>query len=756
MSLNSRKNQLRGRVVPNLTPDAVVEFVAQMSTLVNEPDPEVCLSYLCEANGDLSKACHQCWRDKRRNLPRLKETNLPDRTMENSRLDFASKSAQKRDETTPAMLRMKTISRATGRSVVFLMLREGRNLKLLPSSSSSPLVAVAQQKVLTPEEIALLPVASVDKEKDGEEEGEKEGEGEKNEKNEGKKNESSAGGAVAVNNQHDRLLRSFWRVRITVRSTGEVLESSHTKMSLNPQWGDCMVVSLDAQMDNYLDVELITQSGVVLGTGEMNINPHRGSSRSGQRPQGKSISIRELIVPIVRGRARGTIHMLMKRPEDVTTSPPPHWSGGGAAVESKMQQQQGRGGGGSSSSRSKKHGGSMLRMSSAPDPTPSSSSSSRRGKMSLRQASAGVTHQKNAVYSLSSSMQSLAQFQQKIASWVDGGSTPMSRSTLRSPTVEGGDRVRLLVMLPKESGEEIVYLLTLDSNYKDIWVDKLNDLGGAGGDDQQDGSSSSGGGSGGGSSEQVTASQWSPLFRCVLCKRDSPEEVDAAERARYEAEAAEAARKALPYEGDIMAAMRAGDRSAIRLIQASKNAKPPRVSRQGKSNKLPCEHRYCVACLIRSATTKGAEEEVEEEEEAWCRCCETSTFISEVSLSLNKTDLTSYLDPDTCDRLLSLSLEQLVSNDPTFVRCPNQNCRLPLEHAGRMLSFSDAIKLPLPEGVEGPGGRVLTDDEIAHFHQCRLRCTSCAVVFCTECRAMPYHVGMTCDSYSLSMPGKCR
>jgi hypothetical protein len=342
-------------------------------------------------------------------------------------------------------------------------------------------------------------------------------------------------------------------------------------------------------------------------------------------------------------------------------------------------------------------------------------------------------------------MQSLAQFQQRVASWVQGGSSTLGGggklgSTLRSSTVEGGDRVRLLVMLPKSSGEEIVYLLTLDSNYKNIWVDKLNELGGSGEQHQKQSPSS-----------PSSSSQWSPLFRCVLCKLDSPEEKEDQERAEHEAEAAEAARRALPYEGDMMAAMRAGDRSAIRLIQASRNTKPPRVtSKHGGKTELPCEHRYCVACLIRSASKKGGGEGEE------CPCCETSAFISEVSMSLNPADLTSYLDPDTCDRLLSLSLEQLVSNDPTFVRCPNRNCRLPLEHAGRLLASFDASTLPLPEGVEGPGGRVLTGEEIAHFHQCRLRCTSCATVFCTECRAMPYHVGMTCDSYSLSMPGKCR
>ena len=76
--------------------------------------------------------------------------------------------------------------------------------------------------------------------------------------------------------------------------------------STNPQWGECFVVQLASTANTTLSVELVTQAGEILGSGSCDINPHISGKYGGT-------VIREISILLSGGRARGTLHLLLKR-----------------------------------------------------------------------------------------------------------------------------------------------------------------------------------------------------------------------------------------------------------------------------------------------------------------------------------------------------------------------------------------------------------------------------------------------------------
>ena len=173
-----------------------------------------------------------------------------------------------------------------------------------------------------------------------------------------------------------------------------------------------------------------------------------------------------------------------------------------------------------------------------------------------------------------------------------------------------------------------------------------------------------------------------------------------------------------------MAAMRAGDRAAIRTIMSAKNAKPIKKVIPGPSHKkLPCNHRFCVSCLIGSTKASGTYDP------SCCECADTGSadegaLLSESSLSLNERDMGKLLSPESFETLMSISIQNLVDHDPSLMRCPNEDCAMPIE-CGNMPTAAEAEAQSLPPCTEGPGGRPLTRKEAVHFNQCRMRCPRC-------------------------------
>ena len=752
-----------------LDPRAVIEFLDQMGTLAGEPE-DVCLAYLQEAGGNLAQALLRVWADKSENLPRLPATNLPLRqpTVERhaalrGAIDArgaASKAAEAAEAkhhagrgsvTGPGegktQLKLRTLSRRIGRSVCFLMLREGRGMKVLRAQHRD----------------------------DGEDGG-------------GGGGSSSSASKDDSSLSRRRLLSSYWKVRLSVCSTdgiatSQVLESGHSSQSANPQWGECFAVQLASTSSTVLKAELVTQAGEVLGRGSANVDPHIAAKHGGT-------VIREISIKLSRGRARGTLHLLLKRhvleplllptkkgPASATTTT--------TTTRSRLSTARG-------SHSPNSRGTGLLHSASAPvdeasvhlqadylqdrsvsmDHQQQQDAAAtgahtivprRRARNFLRQASAGAAHSQAAVSSLSNGMFKLARFHERVASWVGGGipATPSAGQGLRMPSGAplhraGFERVKLLIMLPRSDvdDDEIRYLLAVTPDYKERWREKLNVVA-----TLSAGKTGVAATSSARDADAPAPNVWKPLFRCVLCKRDNPDETDAALAAQAEADARAEAKRNLPYGGDMMAAMRAGDRAAIRAIMSAKNAKPKkkRVTSEQAShgNRLPCNHRFCVSCLIGSSTAASGTYDA-----SYCECADTRSgdegaLLSEMSLSLNERDMGKLLSKESFETLMTVSIQNVVDHDPSFVRCPNVSCAMPLER-GAVLSVADAESQPLPPGTVGPGGRPLTVTEAVHFNQCRQRCPSCATAFCTQCGAIPYHIGFSCEEFALARPQQCR
>mmetsp|Transcript_24731 Transcript_24731/g.38840 ORF Transcript_24731/g.38840 Transcript_24731/m.38840 type:complete len:435 (+) Transcript_24731:337-1641(+) len=99
-------------------------------------------------------------------------------------------------------------------------------------------------------------------------------------------------------------------------------------------------------------------------------------------------------------------------------------------------------------------------------------------------------------------------------------------------------------------------------------------------------------------------------------------------------------------------------------------------------------------------------------------------------------DLRAFLEPAKVQRVLDQMLEDLITNDPKFIRCPNKDC-------GNVIERDTKSPEKLPR--HAPDGTLLSRLHARHMQTSRFRCGSCEKDFCAGCRSIPYHTGMTCE-----------
>jgi E3 ubiquitin-protein ligase MYCBP2 len=87
---------------------------------------------------------------------------------------------------------------------------------------------------------------------------------------------------------------------------------------------------------------------------------------------------------------------------------------------------------------------------------------------------------------------------------------------------------------------------------------------------------------------------------------------------------------------------------------------------------------------------------------------------------------------------MQASLQIFLDDSNLLVSCPNPACRFTFEPVAGAVDKSDA---------KGPDGKPLSKEANEHRVRCRFRCAKCATVFCSQCHAIPYHVGFTCEQY---------
>ena len=140
-----------------------------------------------------------------------------------------------------------------------------------------------------------------------------------------------------------------------------------------------------------------------------------------------------------------------------------------------------------------------------------------------------------------------------------------------------------------------------------------------------------------------------------------------------------------------------------------------------------CSHRFCRSCIrdsaLRSFVTKNN-----------CVC-------KECGLELQEKDLAKVLSRKEMDKYHEAQLERFLEADNRFIRCPNEQCKCPIE---TML----ALSRDLEEKANGEDGQPLHGEQLRHYNEFRYRCPNCATNFCSSCMTVPYHAGYTCEEFS--------
>jgi hypothetical protein len=107
--------------------------------------------------------------------------------------------------------------------------------------------------------------------------------------------------------------------------------------------------------------------------------------------------------------------------------------------------------------------------------------------------------------------------------------------------------------------------------------------------------------------------------------------------------------------------------------------------------------------------------------------------------------LRAVLPVDEFDRYLDASLRLATAQDARFFQCPAAECGAVMERLE-----------PVPIAGDGDAASrhalLLSSSEerlaaARHKELQRFRCRACRVVFCAECKAVPYHVGFTCAAF---------
>ena len=82
---------------------------------------------------------------------------------------------------------------------------------------------------------------------------------------------------------------------------------------------------------------------------------------------------------------------------------------------------------------------------------------------------------------------------------------------------------------------------------------------------------------------------------------------------------------------------------------------------------------------------------------------------------------------------LTESMKQFLSTQEDFIWCPAADCGFVFENSG---PGEDEVQTFDEE---------MSEEAKRHYNCCRFRCRKCSETFCSECKAVPYHFGKTCE-----------
>ena len=102
---------------------------------------------------------------------------------------------------------------------------------------------------------------------------------------------------------------------------------------------------------------------------------------------------------------------------------------------------------------------------------------------------------------------------------------------------------------------------------------------------------------------------------------------------------------------------------------------------------------------------------------------------------------------------MSISIQNLVDHDPSLMRCPNENCAMPIE-CGNMPTAAEAEAHLCLHALKAQGAAF--DSK----RSCTLISANAMSEMCDDIlqpvRAVPYHIGVSCEEWALTRPQQCR
>mmetsp|Transcript_12763 Transcript_12763/g.50966 ORF Transcript_12763/g.50966 Transcript_12763/m.50966 type:complete len:819 (+) Transcript_12763:60-2516(+) len=157
-----------------------------------------------------------------------------------------------------------------------------------------------------------------------------------------------------------------------------------------------------------------------------------------------------------------------------------------------------------------------------------------------------------------------------------------------------------------------------------------------------------------------------------------------------------------------------------------------------------CGHRYCAMCM---AATTCAAIRTSRDTEALCPFDGCTNSVPQFVLKM-------LLSAEEFEEFINRGLELVIDSCDALFRCPNTSCNVVIE---RIHDAEHALRQSSATSVVGVDGRELSEEAKLHREEFRFRCRSCATEFCSDCGAVPYHLGFTCAAYQLYLQSRhCR
>ena len=146
---------------------------------------------------------------------------------------------------------------------------------------------------------------------------------------------------------------------------------------------------------------------------------------------------------------------------------------------------------------------------------------------------------------------------------------------------------------------------------------------------------------------------------------------------------------------------------------------------------LECVHTICKSCF-----EKYAESDVIN-----MKCLTCNSFISNEYKKM-------ILGEDKYNKLEiaqnNIDIQGVVGGN--IVECPGCNNKYPFE-PGKNIDYK----------IKDDNNKIMSREACEHYSRNRVRCPTCSKNFCAQCKACPYHMGHTCESYKrLQEALKCR